>query len=927
MATPTWNQITAPNFSAGNSLIVQAMDQLTKAGEGLQGVAKDYKDTLYKRNLGAIQEYVNSAKTPEELESEGFRTGLARLTGTMAGEYDTLAKAQIVDKAADTLLSRKANQVSIARNEFGLDQDRLTAKKAQNAAELYALRDKPSEFEAAIQRQTAEGALDINAAQSIPLNVLNLGNATIDNRVKRESADSVIASALLDPKAKQANIDTAYGNLEVARKNAETNRLQAEAAKARAEEEKNKNKNAYIGTAFAAIDTAKKEVAKQVYGSGLNTDPEKSWKKWEEKTTAGLLNFDPAPNKVVELIDGHPELRELPDNLKILHAENALRYLRKSEVGSNPAWWATSNSEDTVLKQGLEESFKNFNQQARIIENNATIPIYRKTVLEHAQKTGASGYAAAKDLGLDELTIYKADIPSQLAAEAKIKYASSDKSIPENQFIENEINIATNPDYGAENKSLFPEEPEQEAANVPPQSSRTVLNTLGTGSYEDKVALISSELKKTRDPIQIAFLESELKKAEQSKPVVQASATATSPQNKTGNSLQQTALPPNVNKLISTPLDIVTNPSTIKTKPVADPLRQAALEQPPVATNNISQPRQLPTAEIAQKETKEQPFIFTDTPLKVLTDAAKLKEATLPVVPALTAKPEETKPRELTPAEKRQAERMQAASLERLRAAGVQIPKDVTAVAKEVKQSVFTDTPLKVLANAVKPVPSPLVPVESQNAFKSRDNNLSINLSTGKSVPSKDPVPMPKVSWGKPAEVVTMNPMVAKLPQYKAVATFMQDGDTFTATSKQYATKGIKANGNVLCRVDSVDAPETPHPPYKKGQPYGEEARKKLQQMILNKEISIRIVRASNGDPNEPGLYGRDICQIEVEGANVSTELIRAGAAWLYREYNNYFTGLETVEANAKAEGRGLFSNPNAVYPQTAKHSGSLNLR
>jgi endonuclease YncB( thermonuclease family) len=261
-------------------------------------------------------------------------------------------------------------------------------------------------------------------------------------------------------------------------------------------------------------------------------------------------------------------------------------------------------------------------------------------------------------------------------------------------------------------------------------------------------------------------------------------------------------------------------------------------------------------------------------------------------------------------------------------------PKAITTEAKQIKQSVFTDTPLKVLANAVKPVPSPLVPVESQNAFKSRDNNLSINLSTGKSVPSKDPVPMPNVSWGKPAEVVTMNPIVAKLPQYKAVATFVGDGDTFSAKSDSYATKGEKAKkaGGILCRVDSVDAPETEHKGYgsfkgKLGQPYGEEAGKKLRDMILNKEISIRIVRPSNGDPNEPGLYGRDICQIEVEGVNVSTELIRAGAAWLYREYNNYFTGLETVEANAKAEGRGLFSDPNAVYPPTAKHNGSLNLR
>ena len=917
MATPVWNQLAAPNYSAANGLIAQAMSQLTKAGEGLQGVAKEYKDTIQNRNLGLIQEYINSAKTPEELQSEGFQTGLAKLTENMRGEYDTSAKAQLVNKATDTLLSRKANQVSIARNEFGLTQDQLTAKKTENAAKLFALRNDPLAYKAEEQRQVAEGALDINAAQSIPLNVLNLDNATIDNRVKRESADSIIASALLDPTVKQTGIDTALGNLEVARQNAKTNRLQAEAAAARAAEEKNKNKNAYIGTAFAAIDNARKDVKEKIYGSGLNTDPEKSFKKWEEKTTAGLLNFDPAPNKVVELIDGHPELRELPDNLKILHAENALRYLRKSEVGSNPAWWATSNSEDTVLKQGLEESFKNFNQQARTIENNATIPIYRKTVLEHAQKTGASGYAAAKDLGLDELTIYKAGIPSQLAAQAKLKYASSDKSIPESQFIENEINIATDPNYGTSGAPLFPK-PKQEAANVPAQSSLTVLNTLGTGSYEDKVALIGSELKKTRDPIQIAFLESELKKAEQSKPVVQASATTTSPQNKSGTPLQQIALLPNVNKLISTPLDIVTNPSTIKTKPVADPLRQAALEQTPVATSNTAQPSQLTPAEVAQGETTEQAALS-----RLIGAKLEEKQALVRKVFPNTSLTPINKPNE--PLSNNSIPLIQSMFKLPVATDNTSQPKSInkaaTAEAKEVKQSVFPDTPLKQLAKAATPVPSPLIPVESQNAFRVKENNLALDFRTGKGTPTKDPVPMPKVTWKEPVQVVAINPIFAQLPQYTGVVTYVGDADTLLAKSNKYTTKGREnESSNVECRIDSVDAPETPHPEYgKKGQPYGEEAAKILQQMVLNKEVSIRVTKPTDGESN----YGRDVCQIEVSGKDVSVELLRAGAAWLYQykdkrtgeDYNRYGSAGIQLEQQARDAKRGLWALPNPQNP------------
>jgi len=841
MATPTWNQLAAPNFSAGNSLIVQAMDQLTKAGEGLQGVAKNYKDTLYKRNLGLIQEYVNSAKTPEELQSEGFQTGLAKLTGTMAGEYDTLAKAQIVDKATDTLLSRKANQVSIDTNQFNLDTGRKNQLTKETTNKILAA--PPEQRDALKQAAVDANAFDASAYQQYVQGEGAIRNQNNVDKLFNATYGANVENANLAPVVTRHGMKIADRNATTAEMNAQTNRLQAEAAAARAAEEKKNTKNSYIATGLAAIDTAKKDVKEKVYGSGLNTDGSKTLGEWVRvKKEEGN---DPLPEYIEHIIKSHPQLKGEPDNIQTLYATKVFNAFSDRRALYNPVGWMTDANKEKVQSL-LTTAVGEFKQQVKTAEDNATIPIYRKTVFEHAQKTGASGYAAAKDLGLDELTIYKAGIPSQLAAEAKIKYASSDKSIPEDQFIENEINIATNPDYASLNKPLFPE---SKAKAIPSENIKFNSPAMQMAGFADYGTAFR-------------FEEREAEKAAQ-----QLKASAKANQAQTGNPLQQTALPPNVNKLISTPLDILTNPSTIKTKPVADPLRQAALEQTPVATNNTSQPRQLPTAEKQQAERMNQEALFRLT-------GAKLEE--------------------------KQAE----------------------------VQKQFPTAPLKELAKAVTPVPSPLVPVESQNAYKVKENNLSINLSTGKSVPSKDPVPMPNVPWGKPTEVVTMNPMVAKLPQYKAVATFVEDGDTFKATSKQYATKGIKANGGVLCRVDSVDAPETPHPEHgKKGQPYGEEARKKLQQMILNKEISIRIVRASNGDPKEPGLYGRDICQIEVEGANVSTELIRAGAAWLYREYNNYFTGLETVEANAKAEGRGLFSDPNAVYPPTAKHNGSLNLR
>lgn len=134
-----WNNVAAPNLDESNSLFAQAIASLRDAGAGLQTTAKDYQTVVRNKNLGLIQEYVNSAKTPEELQSEAFKTGLANLTGNMGGDYDTLAKAQLVDKAYDSLLSRKANQVSIASNEFRLDQDKLKAPTELDLLKTQAL--------------------------------------------------------------------------------------------------------------------------------------------------------------------------------------------------------------------------------------------------------------------------------------------------------------------------------------------------------------------------------------------------------------------------------------------------------------------------------------------------------------------------------------------------------------------------------------------------------------------------------------------------------------------------------------------------------------------------------------------------------------------------------------------------------------------
>ncbi|MCB1713090.1 MAG: thermonuclease family protein, partial [Candidatus Riesia sp.] len=345
---------------------------------------------------------------------------------------------------------------------------------------------------------------------------------------------------------------------------------------------------------------------------------------------------------------------------------------------------------------------------------------------------------------------------------------------------------------------------------------------------------------------------------------------------------------------------------------------KASAEANQAQTGNSLQPRPLtPT------DTTQNPDALAAQEQRMQAEALqRIQNSTQ--VPSVPVSDVASKPRELTPAEQAQADRMNKEALSRLVGAKITEKRALIAEAKQVKQAVFTDTPIKVLAKAATPVPSPLIPTESQNAYKVKENNLTLDFRTGKSTPTKDPVPMPKVTWKEPVQAVAINPIYAQLPQHKVVATFVPDGDTFNATSDSYKTKGERARkaGGIICRIDSIETPETAKPQYgKKGQPYGEEAAKILQQMVLNKEISIRVTKPTDGESN----YGRDVCQIEVAGKDVSVELIREGAAWVYKEYNHYGQGGLDLESNARQSKLGLWGLPNPVYPPDFRHNGYQN--
>ena len=171
----------------------------------------------------------------------------------------------------------------------------------------------------------------------------------------------------------------------------------------------------------------------------------------------------------------------------------------------------------------------------------------------------------------------------------------------------------------------------------------------------------------------------------------------------------------------------------------------------------------------------------------------------------------------------------------------------------------------------------------------------SLNISGDKVSQSDTPVQLARPPIGKPEQVVTAK--AGAIPQQggtKFLVTYVEDGDTLS---------GKTDRGNLKCRLEKIDTPEIAHPNANKpGQPYGNQAKKLLEDMVANKEVSVRVVK-------EKDKWGRSVCQIEVEGHNIEQAMLEKGAAWLSRKY---FQDPNLVAAEDKAikNRKGLWADP-----------------
>lgn len=112
------------------------------------------------------------------------------------------------------------------------------------------------------------------------------------------------------------------------------------------------------------------------------------------------------------------------------------------------------------------------------------------------------------------------------------------------------------------------------------------------------------------------------------------------------------------------------------------------------------------------------------------------------------------------------------------------------------------------------------------------------------------------------------------------------DGDTLTLLTAD--------KERVKVRLAEIDTPE-------KKQPYGQRAKQELASLAFNHTAQISVI--------DTDRYGRVVGRVVVDDLDVNAELVRRGAAWVYRDYLKR-TDLLPLEAEARRLHKGLWALP-----------------
>ena len=106
------------------------------------------------------------------------------------------------------------------------------------------------------------------------------------------------------------------------------------------------------------------------------------------------------------------------------------------------------------------------------------------------------------------------------------------------------------------------------------------------------------------------------------------------------------------------------------------------------------------------------------------------------------------------------------------------------------------------------------------------------------------------------------------------------DGDSFEVA------------GGTRVRLYGIDSPEH-------DKPYWAEAKRTLAGLISGKTVRLQEM--------DRDRYGRVVARVEVDGLDVNAEMVRRGAAWVYRKHTNEPILIQ-LEDDARRAKRGLWA-------------------
>ena len=116
------------------------------------------------------------------------------------------------------------------------------------------------------------------------------------------------------------------------------------------------------------------------------------------------------------------------------------------------------------------------------------------------------------------------------------------------------------------------------------------------------------------------------------------------------------------------------------------------------------------------------------------------------------------------------------------------------------------------------------------------------------------------------------------------------DGDTLTLQNN---------NGVYKIRLSGIDAPES-------RQAYGNVSRNYLYNMVKDRFVYAEV--------HNKDRYGRYVAKIMLDNTDVNAEMLRAGLAWHYKQYDKN-PEYARLEQEAKRNRRGLWIEKNSIPP------------